>query len=316
MNMTNGINTPGSGLPHLQNWTAGANQATAPASGGYTRLSVVDKAMGTQQPLGTTSSFAPNSLMVNGASRHFDGQGLYGGMSNVGNPYISSDDHLLATDLSNNFSMLDKFKKDGHLTQSGLQQIADEDVHKSSVSERTIMLAREILNRPRLNEAILVDGGKITPESLANASDLVVGNTNPNTQSVDPFHSKTNAQVVQAFRGMFDQLRDISEDYSFFFEKHRYVKKDTLIEMSKDPDETDKNGNVVRDPATGFPKKKYSEQQVYVAKNIVERPGLLDSLDSSKANGTNIFGSHNVDGWLKNYSIDRWLENDKKEKGN
>ncbi|MDQ0739600.1 hypothetical protein QF045_002460 [Pseudomonas sp. W4I3] len=254
--------------------------------------------------------------MMNGASRHFDGQGLYGGMSNVGNPYISSDDHLLATDLGNNFSMLDKFKKNGHLTQSSLQQIAAEDVHTSSVAERTILLAREILNRPRLNEAILVDGGKITPESLAKASDLVVGNTNPNTQSADPFHSKTNSQVVEAFRGIFDQLRDESEDYSFFFEKHRYVKTDTLIEISKDPDETDKSGNVVRDPATGFPKKKYSEQQVYVAKNIVERPGLLASLDSSKANGTNIFGSHNSDGWLKNYSIDRWLENDKKEKGN
>ncbi|AZF04713.1 hypothetical protein [Pseudomonas sp. R5-89-07] len=313
--MTNGINTSGSGLPPLHNWSAGGSQAPATGSGGFTRLSVVDKAIGTQQPLGTTSSYVSKNLMVNGASRHFDGQGLYGGMSKVGNPYISSDDHLLATDLSNNFSMLDKFKKDGHLTQSGLQQIANEDVHTSNVSERTILLAREILNRPRLNEAILVDGGKITPESLAKASDLIVGNTNPNTQSADPFHSKTNAQVVQAFRGMFDQLRDTSEDYNFFFEKHRYVKTDTLIEMSKDPDETDKNGNVVRDPATGFPKKKYSEQQVYVAKNIVERPGLLDSLDSNKANGTNIFGSHNIDGWLKNYSIDRWLENDKKEKG-
>ncbi len=313
--MTNGINW-GAGLPPMHNWPAGANQAPAPTGGGYARLSVVDKALGTQQPLATTSSLVSNSLMVNGANRHFDAQGLYGGMTNVGNPYVSSDDHLLATDLNSNFSMLDKFKKDGHLTQSGLQKIAGEDVHTSSVSERTIMLAREILNRPRLNEAILVDGGKITPESLAKASDLVVGNTNPNTQSADPFHSKTNAQVVQAFRGMFDQLRDASEDYSFFFEKHRYVKTDTLIEISKDPDETDKNGNVVRDPATGFPKKKYSEQQVYVAKNIVERPGLLESLDSNKANGTNIFGSHNIDGWLKNYSIDRWLENDKKEKGN
>jgi len=77
------------------------------------------------------------------------------------------------------------------------------------------------------------------------------------------------------------------------------VKKETIVEMSKDPDETDKNGQVVRDMATGFPKKKYSEQQVYMAKNLVERPGLLASLDSTKANGTNIFGSHNDDGWLK-----------------
>jgi hypothetical protein len=309
MNMTNGIN-PGSGIPFIP------NQEPASASGGYTRLSVVDKAIGTQQPLATDSGFFSNSLMVNGASRHFDGQGLYGGMSNVGNPYTSSDDHLLATDLNSNFPMLDKFKTDGHLTQSGLQKIAGEDVHKSSVSERTIMLAREILNRPRLNEAILVDGGKITPESLANASDRLTGNTSPNTQSADPFHSKSNAQVVTAFRGMFDQLRDKSEDFVWPFDKHRFVKTDTLVEMSKDPDELDSKGNVVRDPANGFPKKKYSEQLVYLAKNIVERPGLLDSLDSYKANGYELTGSRNNDGWLKNYSIDRWLENDKKEKGN
>lgn len=66
---------------------------------------------------------------------------------------------------------------------------------------------------------------------------------------------------------------------------------------------------------TGFPLKMYSEQQVYLAKNLMERPGLIASLDSHKANGYNIFGSHNDDGWLKNYSIDRWLENDKAEKG-
>ena len=309
MNMTYGI-TPGAGIPLIP------NQEPAPASGGYTRLSVVDKAIGTQQPLATTSSFVSNNLMVNGASRHFDGQGMYGGMSNVGNPYISSDDHLLATDLVSNFSMLDKFKTDGHLTQGGLQKIAGEDVHKSSVSERTIMLAREILNRPRVNEAILVDGGKITPESLAKAAELLTGNTNPNTQSADPFHSMSNAQVVTTFRGMFDQLRDKSEDFSWPWDKHRFVKTDTLVEMSKDPDELDSKGNVVRDPANGFPKKQYSEQLVYLAKNIVERPGLLDSLDNYKANGFALTGSRNSDGWLKNYSIDRWLENDKIEKGN
>lgn len=314
--MTNGINTSGSRLPNLEHWSAGANQAPAPASGDYTQLSVVDKANGVQQPLASTSSVSHSSSMTKGASRHFDGQGLHGGMSKVGNPYSRSDDHLLATELNNHFSMLDKFKKDGHLTQSGLQQIAAEDVHASSVCERIILLATEILNRPRLNEAMLAEGGKITPQSLAKASELVVGNTSPNTQSADPFHSKTDSQVVQAFRGIFDQLRDESKDYSFFFEKHRYVKTDTLIEISKDPDETDKGGNVVRDPATGFPRKKYSEQQVYIAKNIVERPGLLASLGSNKANGSTIFGGHNSDGWLKNYSIDRWLENDKKEKGN
>lgn len=114
---------------------------------------------------------------------------------------------------------------------------------------------------------------------------------------------------------MFDDLRDTSEDRTFPFEKHRYVKKDKIIEMSRNPDETDKNGQVVLDPTTLLPKKKYSAHQVAVGINLVERPGLLASLDSTKANGTNIFGSHNDDGWLKNYSIDRWLKNDKEEKG-
>ncbi|QDG60808.1 hypothetical protein NIBR502773_25190 [Pseudomonas sp. NIBRBAC000502773] len=252
---------------------------------------------------------------ANGAQRHFDGQNLYGGMTNVGNPYVSSDDHLLATQLNNVFSMLGDFKKDGRLTLRSLTDIAKEQPSESKVPERTIMLAREILNRPRLGDSIVGKGGEITPDSLDKAAGLMIGNTNPNTQSADPYHAKTDAQVVQAFRGMFDDLRDTSEDRTFFFEKHRYVKKETIIEMSKDPDETDKNGQVVRDMATGFPKKKYSEQQVYMAKNLVERPGLLASLDSTKANGTNIFGSHNDDGWLKNYSIDRWLQNDKEEKG-
>lgn len=299
---------------------AGAKQnapTVGSGGGGYSRPSIDAQATG--KPLQVRMPGYPSLFSgfngMNGASRHVDNQNFYGGMSAAGNPYVSSDDHLLATDLKNNFSMLDKFQKNGRLNQAALKQIASEDPNKSTVSERTIMLAREILNRPRLNEAILAKGGHITPASLAKAADLMVGNTNPNTHSVDPYHAKTDAQLVQAFRGMFDELRDKSEDYTFFFEKHRYVKTDKLIEMSKDPDEITKNGEVVRDPATGFPKKKYSEQQVYLAKNLVERPGLLASLDSNKANGTNIFGSHNADGWLKNYSIDRWLENDKKEKG-
>lgn len=296
------INNPG-GVP------PGLNTATG---NGHARYGVDARALGkslpTQQP-----SF--DSKFANGAQRHFDGQNLYGGMSNVGNPYVSSDDHLLATQLNNVFPMLGDFKEGGRLTLKSLTNIANAKPGESKVPERTIMLAREILNRPRLGESIVGKGNEITPDSLEKAASLMIGNTNPNTQSADPYHAKTDAQVVQAFRGMFDDLRDTSEDRTFFFEKHRYVKKETIIEMSKDPDETDKNGQVVRDMATGFPKKKYSEQQVYMAKNLVERPGLLASLDSTKANGTNIFGSHNDDGWLKNYSIDRWLENDKEEKG-
>ncbi|WP_238339944.1 hypothetical protein [Pseudomonas lurida] len=284
---------------------------TNPAGNGQSRYEVDARALGKPLP----AAQPMNSRFANGADRHFDGQNLYGGMTKAGNPFVSSDDHLLATDLRNNLSLLDAFKKEGRLTQASLQEIAKEEPSSSKVSERTIMLMREILNRPRLNEAIKAKGGEITYESLVRASDSQIGNTNPNTQSADPFHAKTDAQVVQTFRGMFDELRDKSEDRTFFFEKHRYVKKDTLIEISKDPNQTDKNGEPLRDVRTGFPLKKYSEQQVYLTKNLLERPGLIDSLDSHKANGYNIFGSHNDDGWLKNYSIDRWLENDKEEKG-
>ena len=290
--------------------TAGSN-TPGPTGSGQSRFEVDARALG--KPLPAAQPF--NTRFANGADRHFDGQNMYGGMTKVGNPFVSSDDHLLATDLKNNLPLLDAFKKDGRLTQDSLQEIAKEEPSSSKVSERTIMLAREILNRPRLNDAIIAKGGEITHDSLTKAGDAQIGNTNPNTQSADPFHAKTDAQVVQAFRGMFDDFRDKSEDRTFFFEKHRYVKKDTLIEISKDPNQTDKKGEPLRDVRTGFPLKKYSEQQVYLAKNLMERPGLIASLDSHKANGYNIFGSHNDDGWLKNYSIDRWLENDKAEKG-
>lgn len=276
-----------------------------PTGNGYAQTVVDARALGKSH----------DSRFANGSEQFFDGQNFYGGMSSVGNPYVGSEDHLLATQLSNVYSMLGDFKKDGRLTLSSLTDIAKEQPGESKVYDRTIMLAREILNRPRLEEAIVGKGGEITLDSLAKVGSLIIGNTNPNTQSPNPFHAKTNAQVVEAFLGMFDDLRDTSEDRTFFFEKHRYVNKDKIIEMSRNPDETDKNGQVVRDPTTLLPKKKYSAHQVAVGINLVERPGLLASLDSTKANGTNIFGSHNADDWLKNYSIERWLKNDKEEKG-
>nr|WP_314565195.1 hypothetical protein [uncultured Pseudomonas sp.] len=290
-----------------------APATSGPTGNGQSRFEVDARALG--KPLPAAQPI--NSRFANGADRHFDGQNLYGGMTKVGNPFVSSDDHLLATDLKNNLPLLDAFKKDGRLTQGSLQEIAKEEPNSSKVSERTIMLAREILNRPRLNEAITAKGGEITHESLTSAGDSQIGNTNPNTQSADPFHAKTDAQVVQAFKGMFDDLRDKSEDRTFLFgtQRHRYVKKDTIIEISKDPNQTGNNGEPLRDVRTGFPLKKYSEQQVYLAKNLMERPGLMASLDSYKANGYSPFGSLNDDGWLKNYSIDRWLENDKAERG-
>jgi hypothetical protein len=297
-------------LNNLRHMPPGLNLNTGD---GHARLGVAERAVGKALPPQGRQLF--DSRFPNNGQVHFDAQGFYSGGSQVGNPFISSDDHLLATQLNNVFSMLGDFKKDGRLTLASLETIAKEDPKESKVLERTIMLAREVLNRPRLADAIVAKGGEITPTSLEKVASYTIGNTNPNTQSADPFHSKTDAQVVQAFKGMFDDLRDKSEDSTFFFEKHRYVKKDTIIEMSKDPDETDKHGQVVRNASNGFPKKKYSELQVYMAKNLVERPGLLASLDSTKANGTNIFGSHNDDGWLKNYSIDRWLKNDKEEKG-
>lgn len=289
------------------------NNPSAGAGNGQFRHEVDNRALG--KPLPALQTF--NTRFANGADRHFDGQNLYGGMSKVGNPFVSSDDHLLATDLKNNLQLLDAFKKDGRLTQGSLQEIAKEEPSSSKVSERTIMLAREILNRPRLNDAIVAKGGEITHESLAKAGDSQIGNTNPNIQSADPFHAKADAQVVQAFRGKFDDWRDKSEDFSAFFgsEKHRYVKRETIAEISKDPNVTDNNGEAVRDPRTGFPLKKYTEQEVYLAKNLTERPGLMDSLDSHKANGFSLFGSRNDDGWLKNYSLDRWLQEDKQERG-
>lgn len=286
--------------------------AGGPTGSGQSRFEVDARALGKPLP----AARPINSRFANGADRHFDGQNMYGGMTKVGNPFVSSDDHLLATDLKNNLPLLDAFKKEGRLTQASLQEIAREEPSSSKVSERTIMLAREILNRPRLNEAITAKGGEINHDSLAKAAGSQIGNTNPNTHSADPFHAKTDDQVVQAFLGKFDDWRDKSEDINIFFglEKFRYVKRETIIEISKDPNVTDNKGEAERDPRTGFPLKKYSEHEVYLAKNLAERPGLLDSLDSHKANGYNIFGSRNDDGYLKKGSVQRWRENDKKEK--
>lgn len=233
----------------------------------------------------------------------------YDHRSTDGNPYAGFDDRLLATELKNNFSLLGKFQKDGRLHGSALRQIANEPLHDGTVSESTIKLVQEIINRPRLNEAMLVKGGYITPDSLSKAADLLPGNTSPFTYNLNPFYVETDAQVVEAFKDMLDNV--------LFANKHRYVTTDMLIEMSKDPDEKNEAGQVVLDAANnGFPKKKYSMQQVYLARSLIERPGLLASLESNKANGTRIFGSHNHDGCLKSSSIERWLENDKKEKGN
>lgn len=130
--------------------------------------------------------------------------------------------------------------------------------------------------------------------------------------SADPFHGKSDTQVVQAFKEVFDDLRDKSQDRSGFFEKVRYVNIDRLYMMSKDPDETDSFGMRVRDPLTGLVNKQFNEQQVYLAKNLVERSGLFDSLlESTAARSSSIFGRLDEKGWLSNKHVDRWLESEK-----
>lgn len=292
--------------------SGGINHLVAGASG-QSRLEVDTRALG--EPLPATQPYNPG--FANGTDRHFDGQNTHGGVTPAENPFFSSDDHLLATDLKDNLSLLGSFKKDGRLTQASLQAIANEVPSSSKVAGRIIMLVREILKRSRLKDSITEKGGEINNNSLSRAAEMKIGNTHPNTHSADPFHAKTDAQVVLAFRTQFNVWRDKSEDFNRFLGvgKPRYVKKDTIIEISKDPNVTGSNGEVVRDPRTGFPLKKYTEQEVYLAKNLMERSGLLDSLEGYQASGYSLFGSRNDGGWLKSHSLDRWLENDKKEKG-
>ncbi len=304
-------NLPPGLLQHLNMPNAlGVPAPTTGTSGsGYSRQSIGAPVQNPLFPPGFTTS----TLFPGLNNPHFDAQNAFGGVKEVGNPYVSSDDALLATALKNFFPLLDQFKKKGHLTQKSLEEIGKEE-NADKVDERVRKLVKEIINRPRLNDEILVDGGKITLASLEKAANTMMGNTNPNVHSADPFHSKLNHQVVEVLRGKFPEWRDKSLDY-WLFGKHQYVRTKKILEMAKDPDETTKKGEVVRDTATGFPKKKYSEHEVYLAKNLVERTGLLASLDSNKANGTNPFGSHNDDGLLKNFSIDRWQKNNRKEKG-
>jgi hypothetical protein len=49
-----------------------------------------------------------------------------------------------------------------------------------------------------------------------------------------------------------------------------------------------------------------------MAKNIIERPGLLRSLE--RANHTRLFGWPRYEGWLSNKSLERWLEQYKAHK--
>lgn len=193
------------------------------------------------------------------------------------------------------------------LTRIALQQIAAEALGQSEVQDKSILLVRAILRRPRLLDAIIDEQGCVTYRSLTDAAQKLFGNSDTGAFSHDPFHTSSNVQLVQAFKAMFDELRDSLQDRHFFFEKHRYVKIEKLVAISQDPNDIDSNGLPVLDRATGLPCKKYSERHVYLAKNLLERPGLLHALDSARG----LFGHHHQEGWLNNKSLDRWLEQDR-----
>lgn len=169
-----------------------------------------------------------------------------------------------------------------------------------------ILVVREILNRPLLNGSIMDSEGYITRDSLNAAAAALRSNSSPGVFSQDPFHAQGNAQVVQALLGYFKQLRDEPKDRTVFFETFEYLEIALLKAVMSDPDATDASGMPLLEPATGLPKKKYSEHCVYTAKNIIERPGLLRSLE--RANHMRLFGRPKHEGWLCNRGLERWLE--------
>ncbi|MFB3303828.1 type III secretion effector protein [Pseudomonas sp. AMR01] len=172
--------------------------------------------------------------------------------------------------------------------------------------DRVILVVREILKRPMLSDAIMDSEGYITRDSLSAAAATLLRNSSPCTFSQDPFHGHGNAEVVQALQGYFQQLRDKPKDRPGFFETHEYLEIALLTAVMNDPDDTDSLGLPLLEPTTGLPRKKYTEHCVYMAKNIIERPGLLRSLE--RANQTRLFGRPRHEGWLCNRSLERWLE--------
>lgn len=232
--------------------------------------------------------------------------------ANLVQPGVTSTDSQLALALEKDFGRLHPFLTEGRLTWSSLQRVAAERMGESEELDRTIQVVIEILKRPRLNDSILSRDGDITRDSLRAAAQTLQGNSSPSVFSQDPFHAQGNTQVVQALQGEFEQLRDKSQDRTFFFEQHQYVEIATLKAVMQDPHAVDREGVPVLDPSSGMPRPKYSELCVYTAKNILERPGLLPSL--IRANGTRLFGPPQKEGWLSNKSLERWLEQDQARK--
>ncbi|WP_460136990.1 type III secretion protein [Pseudomonas sp. S1_E04] len=242
------------------------------------------------------------------ALRYSTLQNLPATRANYEVPGSKSTDSQLAKALETAFGILHPYLKDGQLTHSSLRQVAALELGENDVLNRAILAAREVLNRPRLSDAIMNSEGYITRDSLRRAATQMTGSSAPSACSQDPFHSQSNAQVVKALQGEFEQLRDASKDRTVFFEKYQYMPIATLRAVTADPDAVDPQGLPVLDAATGLPKKQYSEHCVYTAKNVIERPGLLHSLERGTVNG--LFGRAYEEGWLSNKSLERWLKQD------
>lgn len=248
------------------------------------------------------------------ALHHRELQNFHLAFPGKADPYADLPDNQLAAALKSDFAALEKLNKAaGRLTMSAVHQIAGERLGESERQDHTIQLAKALVKRPRLRDAVLDRDGCMTRERLEQASHTLMGNSDPAAFSPDPFHASSNAGVVQALRSRFDDLRDPSQDRAVLFEKYRYVAVDRLRSMSLDPDETDSRGESVLDHATGLPRKRYDEEHVYMAKNLVERRDLLPGLISASAHGSGLFLSHK-DGYLSNKGLDRWLEQDKAQK--
>lgn len=246
-------------------------------------------------------------------ARHHRGlQNAVVARTNLPEPGATSSDSQLATALEKNFGLLYPFLKEGRLTWSALQRVAAQPAGQNEERDKTIKIVSEMLKRPPLIDAIMSRNGDITRDSLKAGASALSGNSSPNEFSQDPFHAQGNARVVQALQFHFALLRDKTKDRTFLFEQHQYIEVAALKTVMQDPYDVDPQGAPVLEPQTGMPRPKYSELCVYTARNILERPGLLRSLE--QANGTRLFGPPQYEGYLSNKSLDRWLEQDEARK--
>ena len=272
--------------------------------------SVADSGAWIQTPSGPLADAPRKPFLLRGALsglRHRDLQNFPVERAKIFLPGADSTDAQLATELGKRLGLLYSYQNAGRLTWLSLQRIAAEEITgENEELDRAIQAVREILKRPRLCDACLSPDGDITRDSLEAIAKARSGNSSPSVFSQDPFHAQGNAQVVEALQGLFDHLRDPTQDRTFLFEQYRYVEIDKLRAVMQDPYEVDQQGAPVLDPSTGMPKPMYSERCVYVAKNIFERPGLLPSL--LRANESRLFGPPHKEGWLSNKSLERLQE--------